>query len=107
LSYIFHLIKKPIGFAAVEAHTNPTGNILLTIGFFYNPVNTTNIQKKNGHPLVDAHLFSQNKKVKKERGKDSIIFVKVYIRPQFFPLGSPTPFLPLLAVLGVLCIFYP
>jgi hypothetical protein len=26
-------------------------------------------------PLVGAHLFSQNKKVKKERSKDSIIFL--------------------------------
>jgi hypothetical protein len=43
-------------------------------------------------PLVDAHLFSQNKKVKKERGKDSIIFVKVYIRPHFVLLNILIPF---------------
>jgi hypothetical protein len=36
---------------------------------------TLQIYKKNGHPLVDAHLFSQNKKVKKERGKDKKVFI--------------------------------
>jgi hypothetical protein len=68
---------------------------------------TLQIYKKNGHPLVDAHLFSQNKKVKKERGKDNTIFVKVYIRLHFVLLNILIPFLPPLASLGVLCIFYP
>jgi hypothetical protein len=41
---------------------------------------------------TECPSFRQNKKVKKERGKDNIIFVKVYIPPQFVLLGSPTPF---------------
>jgi hypothetical protein len=56
---------------------------------------------------TECPSFRQNKKVKKERGKDNIIFVKVYIRLQFVLLGSPTPFSRPLASLGVPYIFCP
>jgi hypothetical protein len=68
---------------------------------------TLQIYKKKMDTPPNAHLFSQNKKVKKERGKDNTIFVKVYIRLHFALLNILIPFLPPLASLGVLCIFYP
>jgi hypothetical protein len=38
---------------------------------------------------TECPSFRQNKKVKKERGKDSIIFVKVYIRPHLLNILIP------------------